>query len=627
METKAKAARRKRFRGYTVPHYIKDSIGILMPPEDMTVSEWAESRRILNSKTTNIPGPWKNSVTPYLSGIMDEFSNADTEEIIFVKPTQVGGTEALQNMLGYIVDQDPAPTMIVYPTDKLAEFTSENRIKPMMKDSPALRKHFREHGSTKTELQFDNMFATLAGSNSPASLSSKPIRYLFLDEVDKYPMASKEEADPISLAVERTKTFRSNRKIYMCSTPTLKSGHIWKEMETADKVMHYFVPCPHCGSYIELKFAQIKWPGKETGMSETDRAELATYECQECGGVITDQSKPEMMRCGEWRTVKQKSNVSSKVAFWINTLYSPFTRFSDIAREFVKSKEDPDVLHNFTNSWLAEPWEEARLKTSADLVLARQTELTEYIVPDWTKLITGGIDVQENCLYWTIRAWGDYLTSQNIAHGQALSFQEVSNAMNLEYQKEDGTTMLVDLALIDSGDQTDEVYEYCAENPEWILPCKGSSGAMISHYKFSAINKAGSKANGMTLVIVDGGKYKDTIYRMMSRENGNGAWMVYKGCDREYADQVTAEQKTIERSKGRTVVKWGLKSTHAANHYLDTEVYCFAAADIMGVRTLFLQAEKDEAPEPGKRKNAEIQQPTIKNKEQDPWIPDTGKWI
>ncbi|MDO4285185.1 MAG: phage terminase large subunit family protein [Eubacteriales bacterium] len=618
--------RRRRFRSYEVPKYIKEALEILRPPEDITVSEWAEKYRILDSKSSNIPGAWRNSVTPYLQGIMDEFNRWETEEIIFCKPTQVGGTEALQNMLGYIVAQDPAPTMIVYPTDVLAETTSENRIIPMLKNSPSLREHYNGRASSKTELQFDNMYITLAGSNSPSSLASKPIRYLFLDEVDKYPAASKKEADPISLARERTKTFVNNRKIYMCSTPTLRSGHIWAAKEAADREKHYFVPCPHCGVYIELKMNQIKWPGKETGMSDLDRVEFANYVCQECGEVITDQHKAEMLRHGEWQTVREKGKSGRSVAFWINTLYSPFTRFSEIAKEFIKSHDDPDRLHNFANSWLAEPWEDTKLRTNADLVLENQTDLQEYIVPAWTKLLTGGVDVQENCLYWTVRAWGDFLTSQNVAHGQVLSLEDITNVMNMSFQKEDGGRAMVDLCLIDSGDQTDAVYDYCIYNTDWLLPCKGTQ-TMLSHYRLSTVNKPGSKAVGLTLVLVDGGKYKDMIYARMKKERGMGAWMVYAGCDQEYAEQVTAEQKIVERANGRERTRWQLKSSHADNHYLDCEVYAAAAADILGVRNLFLQNK-------GEQEGMQIPQtPTARNAEPEAaqkgnrWIPECENWI
>lgn len=587
---------KRTFRKYEVTSYQKEALIYLKPPENITVSQWADKYRVLDSKTSAMPGPWRTEHTPYLKGIMDEFNNYETEEIDYIKPTQVGGTECLQNMIGYIIQQDPAPTMIVYPTDKLAESISENRLQPMINAAPTLKSRYIENESLKLELQFEGMYLTLAGSNSPSSLASKAIRFLFLDEVDKYPGASKKEADPISLAKERTKTFH-NRKIFITSTPTLKTGHIWKAKEEADIEKHYFVPCPHCGEYIELKWKQIDFP-KEEGMSYADRAEFAVYICQECGCIITDQDKPNMLRYGEWRIVKQNTKFVRKVAFWMNTLYSPFVRFSEIAKEFLDSKDDPEKLQNFVNSWLAEPWEDTKLKTNADLVLERQTDYEEFVVPEWAKLLTGGVDVQETCLYWSIRAWGNFFTSQNIAHGQAFSFQEVERIMNLEYQMPDGTPLVVALALIDSGNDADTVYDFCANNSEWALPSKGSSNSMLSHYRLSKVNKSDSRAYGMNLVLVDTEKYKDIIAGRMQKKNGSGSWMVYQGCDREYAEQVTAEHKVnVKMGNGKIKQKWQLKTSHADNHYLDCEVYAFAAADILGVRTLHLDEvqEKEES--------------------------------
>lgn len=586
-----------RFRKYLVSGYLKEALQYLRPPEDISVSEWAEKYRILDSKSSAMPGPWLNDKTPYLTGIMDEFCNFDTEEIVLAKGSQLGGTETLFNMLGWIIQQDPSPTMLVYPSDVLGESISTNRIQPMIRSSPPLRERWRERDSTKLELQFDGMYLTIVGSNSPANLASRPIRFLFLDEVDKFPGASRKEADPIKLARERTKTFH-NRKIFMTSTPTLKDGHIWQALEDSDVVKHFFVPCPHCGKYIELKWSQVKFPNEE-GMSYADRAELATYVCQECGCIITDQDKPQMLRYGEWMAVRQSATVARKVAFWINTLYSPFVRFSEVVKEFLLSKDNSDTFQNFANSWLAEPWEDTKLKTSADLVLERQTEVPQGTVPAWAKLLTGGVDVQENCLYWTIRAWGNFMTSQNIAHGQAFSFREVWQAMNLSYPREDGgEPMVVALALVDSGDDTDAVYDFCASNSDWALPCKGSNNPMMTHYKLSKVNKTDSKAYGITLVLVDGGKYKDMIAARMQKDTGSsGCWMVHAGCDQEYAEQVTAEHKVnVKANGGKIKQRWVPKTSHAANHYLDTEVYAFAAADMLGVRTLHLAEVEEEKP-------------------------------
>ncbi len=579
-----------RRRKLPVTQYQYDALQLMNPPEQITVSEWAEKYRMLDSKTSAIPGPWSNDITPYLVGVMDEFNNYETQKIIFVKPTQVGGTEALQNMIGYIVMQDPAPTMIVYPTEILAKSVSENRLQPMLKITPELAKRFDEN-SQLLELQFDGMYLTLAGSNSPSGLSSKPIRFVLMDEVDKYPGSSGKEADPIKLAIERTKTFH-DKKIYITSTPTLKTGHIWKEKESADIEKHYFVPCPHCGEYIELKFSNIRFPDEED-MSYIDRAEFATYVCQECGCIITDADKNNMIRHGEWRIVRHNTKYVRSVVFWINTLYSPFVRWADIVKEFLTTKDDPETFQNFINSWLAEPWEDTKLKTSAELVLERQTELPEYIVPSWAKLLTAGVDVQESSLYWSIRAWGDYLTSQNVAHGQALSFDDIDNVMNAQYMNENGEPMIVNLCLVDSGDQTDMVYDFCATHSDYALPVKGSSHAQLSNYKLSKVNRPDSKAMGITLVLVDGGAYKDMIAGRMQRPNGRGSWMVYKGCDMEYATQVTAEHKVSVKRGNTTKQVWQTKTNHADNHYLDTEVYNAAAADILGVRQLHLMNEED----------------------------------
>lgn len=45
--------------------------------------------------------------------------------------------------------------------------------------------------------------------------------------------------------------------------------------------------------------------------------------------------------------------------------------------------------------------------------------------------------------------------------------------MNLEYQMPDSTPLVVALALIDSGNDTDTVYDFCANNSEWALPKQG----------------------------------------------------------------------------------------------------------------------------------------------------------
>lgn len=593
---------------------------VLKPEPKLTVSQWAEQYRELDA-SSNIQGRWSNDATPYLVEIMDCLNDPVVREIYFCKASQIGGTEALINMLSYVITMAPGPSMIVYPTDDLAKEVSNNRLRPAFRTTKEVRRLFRETKSKELELKFAAMTLFLNGANSPSKLASRPIKYLFFDEIDKMPGASKKEASPYNLAKERTKTYISQRKIYACSTPTLRTNYIWNLHSNCEEVRHYFVPCPQCGEMIELKFKQILFAkDDEKTMSVEERAKTAVYVCQECGCEIKDAEKPRMLREGRWIAVRKRGIGKPKsVGFWINSLYSIFLKWSDIAEEFLKDKDDPEELQNFTNSWLGEPWEETKLKTSEDTVMERQTDFPEFLVPSWTKFITAGVDVQETSLYYVIRAWGEFTTSQLITHGQVLHFRDIEEVMNREFETEDGRSMVVRLAFIDSGWQPDATYDFCLNNSDWALPVKGSSNPMQSRYKISKINKEGSMAYGMQLIMVDGGQFKDSIASRMRRPNGNGSWMVYQGIDEEYCKQVTSEHKVSERqANGQVRLVWKEKHSHADNHYLDCEVYAMAAAEMCGVRSLHLQGEKQEAPKPDPREE---------RTEEEQWIQANEGWL
>lgn len=590
----------------------------LTPPEKLTVSEWAERYREMG-ETSGISGKWSNEVTPYLKEIMDAFTDPHIQEINYCKPTQVGGTEVMINILGYAITRNKGPAMIVYPNDEIAKDLSKDRIKPSLLQTQEIKDAFYDKRSKQLALKFKGMTVYMTGAGNPTKVSSKPIRYLFIDEIDKLGGATKKEASPYNLAKERTKSYKYRKKIYTCSTPTISTNYVWKLHESAEVQKEYFVPCPHCGEFNILDFHQIKFDNSEN-LSNEEKAKTAKYICKDCGCIITDKEKIKAVRKGEWKNVKGTKKHPRTVSFHMNCLVSWLVTWEEIILEFLNSKDDPEQLQNFINSWLAEPWEDTKLKTSAELVLERQTNVPELVVPEWAKMLTAGVDIQETSLYWSIRAWGDFITSQNIGHGQVLSLGEIENIMNLSYQKETGEQLQVELCLIDSGDQTDDVYEFCLYNSDWAYPCKGSSAAMYSDFKRSKINKEDSKAYGMDLIIVDTGKYKDKIAARMRRENGKGSWMVYKGCDEEFARQVTAEHKINVRNGKKVEKKWVPKRSHIDNHYLDCSVYEYCAAEISGVKFLYLDNDKPEEQQ-------EETKPESGYREEENWISGNDDWL
>lgn len=590
---------RKRSREKTRNLFMRCIRHSLSRPEQITVSEWAEKYRRLD-ESSSLPGAWHNSITPYLVEIMDCFTDPYIQEINFVKSSQVGGTEAMINALGWIITQNPSPTMIVYPTDDLAKDISNDKLQPALLGTPEVAERFFKQKSNEMNLRCRNMNIYLRSGGSPSKLASKAIKFLMYDEIDKMAGATKKEASPYNLAKERTKTFKYSRKIYTVSTPTHRTNYIWRIHERAEEQREYYVPCPHCGEYITLQFEQIKWQEDENNeTTNTERASTAVYVCQKCGAIIDDKDKPAMLRLGEWRDVRKTCKGKPRsVSFHINALYSFFVSWADIAYEFLESKGDPEELQNFINSWLGEPWEDTKVKTSAELVLDRQAPEPVGVVPDWAQFLTAGVDVQENSVYFDVVAWGIDMTSQSILHGQLLSLAELDKVMDAEYFNQSGEAFVVVLGYVDSGDQTDIVYEFCMSRP-WAIPSKGVATGN-NHFKVSTINKTGAGYDGQPLVLIDVSKYKDLIATKLHTENGIGSFMVHAECDMEYAKQLTAEHKVAEGTGARRRFVWKPKTSHADNHFLDCRVYATAAADYEGVRTLRLRAtqETEQQPQP-----------------------------
>jgi phage terminase large subunit GpA-like protein len=568
-------------------------------PEKITVSQWADRYRYLNPVTSAEPGRWKTSRTPYLKGVMDAFTDPFVEEITVIAASQVGKTEAMFNMLGFIIDQDPGPTLVVLPRENDAKSVSCNRVLPMIEGSYTLREHLPRLSDDITRLEYhlDRMILYFAGSNSPADLASRPIRYLFLDEIDKYPKFSGREADPIKLASERQKTFW-NRKTIKVSTPTTRDGYIFREYEKSDR-SRYYVPCPHCGKYQVLLFGQIKWPKKEKSTERIKNERLAWYECFHCNKRIKDYQKNRILTRGKWvpedaeldddGTISGDIVKSTHRGFWINSLYSPWLSWSDIAAEFIKSKDYIELLMNFVNSWLAEVWEEKIEETTIDKIRSLSRDYDEGSVPDDVIVLTAGVDVQKDHFYYIIRGWGYYEESWLIRADRVEYWEDVVDALfKTEYRKlSSNETLPVYMSCVDSGYRTDEVYRFCRQWSDKTKAIKGqeeiTGGRFYRASKIDINSRTGSVIRGgLVLWNLNVSQYKDKINRLVTMRDPC-KWHIFSNPKEDYLAQFTSEHKILVRNRntGRAKEVWRKKKDAVANHYLDAEVYAVAAADII----------------------------------------------
>ena len=577
--------------------WFPEELKAFKPPERYTVSEWADNFRVLTSVSAE-PGRWRTNRTPYLKEPMDRFTDPLIEKIVLCFGAQLGKTETELNMIGYALDQTSSPTMMVYPTDTIAKFASDKRVQPMIKSVKSINDKFDEN-SKLLELDFNNgNYMVFVGANSPSSLSSRSIKYLFFDEIDKYPAFAGKEADPIKLATERTKTF-VDKKIVMVSTPTVESGNIWQAFMSANERRQYYVPCPHCGVSQTLKFKQIKWPEEHNDNADMIR-DTAYYECEHCGERIYDKHKMEMLRRGEWRAVNESQSKVRSVSYHLSSIYSPWVTFGDVAYEFKNSKGTPATLMNFINSWLAEPWKSSKTKSTQNMEFT-QSNYPCGVVPDKAVLLIASVDVQLDHFWWEVRAYAPGVKSYLIDYGQASTWEDLEEIIiNREYPSEYGESRQVMKAGIDSGFRTDEVYQFCSRFPEVCIPVKGSSNhsTMAAPYTMTSLEKG--VVGGLKLYVLNTDYWKDFIFaRMIRPADEDGTIHLYKECPQEYSDHLRSEEKQEIRNvkTGAVTVQWKPLTSHPVNHLLDTCTYNAAVADIAGVKYLVEPADYEETEE------------------------------
>ena len=373
----------------------------LRPEPQILVSDWADAKRIL-PPTSAEPGRYRTSRVPFLREVMDALSVASPyETVVLMKPSQCGATEAALNFSGYVNENAPGVLLFVNPTDSASRRNVRLRVGPLIDGTPELKKlvtrrRSRQAGNNDALKVFPGGQLSFVGANSAVGLRSTPARYLIMDEVDAFPEDADGEGDPVSLARERTQTFKGRKKIFLLSTPTIAGA---SRIETAFKAgdqRKFAVPCPHCGTYQTLEWNQTEWP-------EGDRTKTY-YICEHCGEHISERHKPAMVAAGQWiATAKGDGKTAS---FHLNALYSPFISWSEIALKHAACGKDPFQLQAWTNSTLGECWEDvAAVGTTPDALLARASSWGTAL-PDGVVCLTVGADIQLDRIELEIVGWG-----------------------------------------------------------------------------------------------------------------------------------------------------------------------------------------------------------------------------
>jgi phage terminase large subunit GpA-like protein len=571
------------------------AFSVLRPPPELTVSQWADAHRYLSPEDSAEPGRWDTARAEYQRGIMDAFSDPKVLKVVAMTSAQVGKTSVINNVIGFHIDQDPAPILLVQPTLEMGEAWSKDRFVPMLRDTPRLRgkvrdARSRDSGNTLLHKVFPGGHITIAGSNSAASLASRPIRIVLCDEVDRYPSSAGTEGDPIRLAEKRATTFW-NRKIGLTSTPTITGiSRIENAFEGSDK-RRFFVPCPDCGEYQFLRWAQVIW--------REDHPETAEYSCEHCGCLWDDIKRNRAVSRGEWRATAEFNGIAG---FHLNEIYSPWVKLSEMATSFLEAKRGGrEQFKTWVNTSLGESFLEQGDAPDWKRLYDRREDYKPGIVQRGGLFLTAGADVQKDRIEIEVVAWGRRRVSWSIDYvvvpGDPFlekTWEGVTDVLNRRFHTETGIEMAISRFAVDTGYATHEVYTW-ARQQGWnrVMAVKGQEkGAVAVGQPHTVdIQRNGKRiARGARFWPVATGLLKGELYGCLrldrptdeSGEEFPAGYCHFPKYDDEYFKQLTAEElKSAKTRTGYTRTEW--QKIRERNEALDCRIYNRAAAALFGI--------------------------------------------
>lgn len=559
---------------------------------NITVSQWAEKYRILSSETGNTTGRYKLSHTPYAKLIMDLLTtDSEVEVVVFMKSAQCGGSEIGNNWLGYIIDVDPAPTILMTSSTVLARAYSKSKIRTLLSETKRLfDKVYRGKKDNMLLKSFKGGSINIIGANSASNMRSLTARNLFLDEVDSYPRDIQGEGDTISVIKNRVQTAGSRAKIFIVSTPSVKGfSKIEEEFLKGDQCK-FHVPCPHCDYKQELVFERLKYRVLENNPKLCDENSVY-YECAKCKTPIEEKHKHMIMQKGDW-FAQSKDNNPKVRSFHINALYAPPGQktWTKIVNEWLECKDDEIGKKSFYNTTLGLTYKENHLRPDPEKTYQMKGTFSEWTCPDDVIYINAGCDTQNDRLAYCVVGYGSNEQIYILAYGEEYgdtSGEEVYERLIKKFKtpiKHDaGVDLYVSNMTIDmGGHRQPAVIEFASKHPDFVYVVKGRSdqsyGWSMKPTTEVDKDKNGNKLkNAVQYYMVNTLYMKKTIYRYIGKEQ-DGKKCIYfnKDLEMEFFNMLCSEDYVPSITKGR--LKEEFVKFVPRNESLDCLVYSLALA-------------------------------------------------
>lgn len=563
------------------------------PKASLTVSEWADANRILSGEGSAEKGRWQTSRTPYLREIMDALSEDSTDKIVaFMKSSQVGGTEAGSNWIGYIMDHAKGPVAVVMPTERSLNDWVSQKFDPMANDTPAVaevlsKKSNKSSDNNAQRKKFTGGILYFKTAGSTAELKSTSLRYAMADELDEWDWSTT-QGDPLGLLEVRLTTFH-DRKLFAPSTPTMKDSSRIEELFEKGDQRHFYVPCPHCGEYQHFKWPNVRWT---KDLANPKKLKSVSYYCEHNGCIIEEHHKTDMMAQGRWIAEAPQNNYKS---YHINALYSPVglgLSWMELAYELIEAQGDPAKLMRFINTRLGETYADRTHDLKPNVLIARAEPYGLRTIPIGCLVLTAGVDTQDDRFEIQITGHGrdgaTFTIDYHVIYGKPDEVQTrlalYEYLANAKFTNHYGKKLKIEAAAIDTGGHhTHTVYQFVREAASHglmrVIACKGASTygrAILGKPSMQDVNHKGQTIKkGVALYIIGADTAKHLLYNRLNgdtdKDPSERKVHFSTELDPTYFDGLVSE--TFNPQKNRWELKKGKR-----NEPLDTWVLSVAAS-------------------------------------------------